>query len=282
MRLVCERAGQQVAFGYDWPLWLESVDGLEESLQSVSTRKPTGADGEQYTGSTADKRNILITAAFRGTPEEHQALRDQLYAFFQPREAGTLYLYDHGTAKRITYYPERCSFGTAGRLRRMTVSLICPDPIFYGTEDETVDMAEVVGLLEWPVELTGSFEVGRRTGTLMASITNLSSVARGLTIRFEAAGEVVNPGMVEVTRQESFTIRATMHTGDIITVTTGEGEKRVYLTRGVTTTNINHLWTFGGTWLQARPGENVFRYTAKEGSSALSASITSTPAFWGA
>lgn len=282
MKIVCERGGQSLTFAYSFPCWLESVEGLEDSVQSVTTRKPTGADGVQYTGSTANMRNIVITAICHGSPEEHQKLRERFFSFFQPRSSGTLYLHGSGEAKKIAYYPESCVFEPSGRYRQVTVSLICPDPIFLAASDETVSMAEITGLIEWTLELTGDFEAGIRSGALMATIVNPSNVARGLTIRFEAAGEVLNPGMIEVTRQEKFRILATMHAGDTLTVTTGEGDKRVRMSSGDSVTNINHKWEFGGTWLKAEQGTNVFRFTAEEGAGALSVYITSTPAFWGA
>lgn len=132
------------------------------------------------------------------------------------------------------------------------------------------------------MELAPEFEVGIKDSTLMATIVNDSSVSRGLTITFRASGEVVNPGMVEVSRQESLQINTTMHAGDIIVLTTAPGNKRLKLYRETEEININNLWDFGGTWLQVEPGKNVFRYTADSGTDVLEAVLASTPAYWGA
>ena len=99
---------------------------------------------------------------------------------------------------------------------------------------------------------------------------------------FVASGEVENPGMIEVGRQEALKINTTMHTGDVIVITTGQGKKRVKLIRDGVETNINNLWDFGGVWLQVEPGTNVFRVTADSSVAPLEVTIASTPAYWGA
>lgn len=77
-------------------------------------------------------------------------------------------------------------------------------------------------------------------------------------------------------------INIELHLGDVLEITTGNGEKRVKLIRDGIITNINNLWEFGSTWLQAEPGDNVYRYDAEVGIDVLSVSIISTPLYWGA
>lgn len=283
MKLVFERAGRTITVGPSLPYWLDKATGLGVLDCDVESEKATDQDGEVYKGSTANKRNIVIDGTVILPEGKTQAeIREEFFAFFIPREQGTLYVYEGAAAKKIEYRLENIDIDTDGIFREFTISLVCLDPKFKALEDESDTIAQTMGLIEWPLELPEEFEVGRRTDVLMATVVNNSSVTRGLTLTFMASGEVVNPGMIEVTRQQSLKIITTMHAGDVIIVTTGAGKKRVKLIREGIETNINNLWEFGGTWLQVEPGENVFRPTADSSVAPLEVTIASTPAFWGA
>lgn len=283
MKLVFERAGRTITVGPSLPYWLDKATGLGVLDCDVESEKATDQDGEVYKGSTANKRNIVIDGTVILPEGKTQAeIREEFFAFFIPREQGTLYVYEGAAAKKIEYRLENIEIDTDGIFREFTISLVCLDPKFKALEDESDTIAQTMGLIEWPLELPEEFEVGRRTDVLMATVVNNSSVTRGLTLTFMASGEVVNPGMIEVTRQQSLKIITTMHAGDVIIVTTGTGKKRVKLIREGIETNINNLWEFGGTWLQVEPGENVFRATADSSVAPLEVTIASTPAFWGA
>lgn len=282
MKIICKNnAGDQIAFGWFDPLWIASVDGLGADY-NIYTSKSTGQDGENYDGSDAKLRNIVIVLDV--AKSNFQTQRNLLYSFFEPRSAGTLYYYEEDESRKIGYYVEKVEPGGADNdtIRTLTVSLICPDPIWKALDDETVSMAQVEGDIEFPMELAKEFTVSHRNDNVMSTIDNDSNAARGLTITFEASGTVTNPAMIEATRQERLQVNATMHSGDILIITTGTNNKRVQLTSDGVTTNINNLWVYGSTWLQAEPGQNIYRYTAESGEDSLSATIRSTPAYWGA
>ena len=282
MRIVCERGGQTITFAHKRPYWLNKVEGIGQADFDVSSEKTASQDGELYKGATANKRNIVLKASvIPPDGKTHDQIREEFFAFFVPRETGTLYFYDGGVARKIEYKAESCDFDMDGIFRDVTISLICPNPVFHAVNDEQADVAAVVGMIEWQLELPAEFEVGIRYETRIANIVNPSSVSRGLTITFTASGEVVNPSLVEINRQKSFRILTTMHAEDKIIVTTGPGNKRVKLLRNGVETNINNLWEFGGTWLQVEPGENTFTFTVDSGDDALSVHLASTPQYWG-
>lgn len=281
-RIICrDRAGNTTEFSYDgFPLRLAGTDGFAAAKYTVNTAQSTGQDGETYLSSTADKRNPVITLDILA---DYWNQRDLLYSFFQPRSEGTVFYFeDDSPGRRAGYYVESVDAEESGKTRQATISLICPDPVWKALEDEVVSMAQVVGDIEFPTELATEFTVSHRNESVMATIDNDSNAARGLTITFEASGAVTNPALIEATRQERLQVNVTMHSGDILTITTGTGNKRAQLTSDGVTTNVNNLWVYGSTWLQAEPGRNIYRYTADSGEDSLSATIRSTPAYWGA
>jgi len=137
-------------------------------------------------------------------------------------------------------------------------------------------------LIEWPLEIIEPFEVTRKINSLIGNVYNPSAVPMGLTVTFRASGAVVNPSLYDVNRHELMQVNTTMHAGDQIVITTGDGNKRVKLISGGVTTNINNLMAYPPNWLQAQQGDNLYRYNADSGIDSLSVSILSTQAYWGA
>lgn len=280
--LTCKRGGESIVIGYRWPLWLDDVDGLTKSEFEVETEKGSGQDGEIYKSSTAAKRNIVIYCWIK---DNHCAMRERLYSFFLPRETGTLYVTDGDVTRKIDYVPEFVDVDPTGQQRKATISLMCPDPQFKDITDERVEMATWEGLIEWPDDVMEipdePFEMTTKRTNLVVTIENSSNVTRGLTVQFKATGTVYNPSLFEVKRQKGFKILCEMHAGDVLTVTTGLKNKRVKLKQNGVEKSANNLWVYGSTWLQAEPGDNVFRYDAESGIGNLEVVVSSTPAYWG-
>lgn len=283
MKIVCENQnGEQLAFGWFDPLWIASVDGLGTDFD-VYTSKNSGQDGENYDGSTAKMRNIIMALDVKKA--DFQSQRNRLYTFFQPRTVGTLYYYEGDEAKKTQYYAEKVEPGGTDNdaVRTLTISLICPDPKWYALEDQIAELAVWDGLIEWDLEIVEEpFALTEKVNSLIANVYNSSAVPMGLTVKFKATGTVVNPSLYDVNRYDLMQINTTMHAGDVIVITTGDGSKRVKMISGGVTTNINNLMAYPPKWLKAYQGDNLFRYNADSGIDNLNVSILSTPAYWGA
>lgn len=287
MKIGCQnQRGEQIEFGWFPPCWVESIDGLGPDYD-VYTSKNSGQDGENYNGSDAKIRNIVIVLDIAKTDFLKQ--RNRMYSFFQPRSLGTFFYYEGTESKKIGYYVEKVEPGGTDNdmMRTLTISLICPDPKFYALSDNLTQLAMWEGMIEWPLEIVEPFELTEKINSLIGNVHNDSAVTMGLTVKFTASGEVVNPSLYDVNRYDLMKIGTTaqpmtMHAGDIITITTGDGNKHVRLTSGGVTTEINNMMAYPPTWLQAQQGDNLYRYDADEGIDNLSVSILSTPAYWGA
>lgn len=280
-RVVCEnQSGEKIEFRYDGdPIRLSSTDGFTAINYDIVTSKNSGQDGEAYYGATAQKRNPVITAEIFS---DYQTQRDKLYRFFQPRSVGTVYYYNDDSGRKAAYYVEKIDIAETGTVRTATISLICPDPKFYALEDQLTQLAVWRGGIIFPLRIHEPFVVTRKVNTLIGNVYNDSAIPIGLTVKFMAVGTVVNPSLYDVNRYELMQVNATMHTGDVIVITTAAGNKRVRMTSGGVTTEINNLLAYPPRWLQAYQGDNLYRYNAESGIDSLSVSIRSTQAYWGA
>ena len=281
-RIVCEnQLGETIEFQYDGdPFRLSETDGFAAAEYTVNTSQNSGQDGETYNGAVANKRNLIITIEI---DSDYQVQRNKLYSFFQPRSEGTVYYYEDGAPGcRSDYYVEKIEIDESGAVRSGSISLICPDPKWYALEDQLTQLAVWRGGITFPLRIHPPFTVTEKVNTLIGNVHNDSAVPMGLTVKFTASGEVVNPSLYDVNRYELMQINTTMHAGDKIVITTGDGNKRVKLISGGVTSNINNLMAYPPKWLKAYQGDNLFRYNADSGIDSLSVSILSTQAYWGA
>jgi hypothetical protein len=282
MKIICEnQSGDQITFGWFDPLWVSSIDGLGTDYD-VYTSKNSGQDGENYNGSDAKLRNIVIALDVKKA--NYQEQRNRLYSFFQPRAPGIFYYYEGDESKKIAYYVEKVEPGGSDNdpTRTLTISLICPDPKFYALTDQLTQLAVWQGCIRFPLRIVNPFRVTEKVNTLIGNVRNDSAVSMGLTVTFRATGTVVNPSLYDVNHHELMQINTTMHAGDVIVITTGNGNKRVKLLSGGVTSNISNLMQYPPKWLKAYQGDNLFRYNAASGIDELSVSILSTQAYWGA
>ena len=282
-RIVCEnQQQQQIEFKYNgYPLRLSDTSGFSSAEYTIYTSQNSGQDGENYNGAQANKRNPVITANIF---ENHQLWGDRLRSFFQPRSWGTVYAYDGGDGRKAAYQVEKIDIEETGPVRDAVISLICPDPKFYALTDQLTQLAMWAGGIEFPFEIpqADEFTVETKVNTLIGNVHNDSAVSMGLTIKFMATGTVVNPSLYDVNRHLLLQANITMHAGDCIIITTGDGNKRAQMVSGSLVTNINNLLQYPPAWLKAYRGDNLFRYNASSGIDELSVSILSKQAYWGA
>lgn len=265
----CVRGSQSATFGYDWPFWLDDYDGFGAEYDNDTTPL-AGHDGSARGNSRQPERVMTLTVSVK---ENHLANKDRLYDLFRKGEEGTLYFTSEGQTRKINYLPDKIVPVSQDGLTVFTIVLRATDPKFYDEIDLRLDMALWQKMIEFPLELDEWLEVEIMNSTLVASMDNTWGNPSGLRIIFTATGEVVNPGLAEIMRRQSFKLDITLEAGDVLVVDTNVGHKGVTLTRGGVSTDASRSWVFGHNWLQAEPGTNVFRYSADEGIDNLSCSI---------
>ena len=262
------------------PWLLESVEGIYENKNNVSTSTNTMTDGSTLQGSTVAMRNIVMT--LRDRPEaDHQANRSLLYSLFKPKAEGVFVYEENGIIRQIGYHVESVNIDGVKRSRRATISLLCPDPFFVDADDVTVEMAGWVANFTWPHEFTAEGEeFGSRTAERMKTITNESAADNiGLTITIAARGPAENPAITHVELGESIEIGTEgnpleMQTGDKVIITTHTNNKHVYLERGGVRTEINEYLSENSEFIQLMHGDNTFGYSALNGENYLTISIS--------
>ena len=251
------------------PFLLADCDGLYGIENNVSMPDNTMTDGATYQGSTAKKRNIVLTLK---TKENHRLGRYELYQLFSQGTKGTLTYIEDETERAINYYVEKIEVDSEKNVRTATVSLLCPDPYFEATADKELTMAGWESCFEFVHEFiaTGE-EFGHRVQERIKTIENTSGAKGiGLTIEIYANGQVTNPQITHIESGNYIKVGTTgnplvMVSGDVLTVTTHTNNKKVKLTHAGKTTGINEYLDEESEFIQLQAGLNTIGYSAESG-----------------
>lgn len=275
MKIVCvNQNGKSAEFTFDDPtIMLVDADGLANYKYSIITTKGNDQDGEDYIGSTAEKRNVVISFSIL---QNHAKVRNALYDVFWPRAVGTLYYYDDFVSRKIDYRVESVNIPIIGAVRDCTLSLICTFPFLQDMAESSVKIAQWIGDFHFPLFIPEKgivFE--HRAPSLIVNVVNPGNVRCGVTIQFRALATVVNPSIFNVGTREYFTIKKTMSAGEILEVTTHYKNKKVKsIYNGETVNAMDFVDDPDVTFLQLSQGDNYFRCNADSGLDQLECTIT--------
>lgn len=286
-KIVCTNGatGRSMTFEYGDVVFLAGVDDIGAANFSISTSKDTGVDGVAVEGESQDARHPVIRAYVLS---DYDTIRNQLDAVFQQGVDGTMEVWrEDGTSRVATYRPEGWELPFTGIVRELTVKLLCADPKFYDPEEEYTTMATWKSMLRFPLTFHSPFYISKRMSNLLSTITNPSSTDQALRIVFTATGEVTNPFLTDVKRQETLQVGTTnkpfvMHNGEKVTITTSLSNMHIILTSGGVDTEITNKAVWPVAWLKLHPGENLYRYGAASGEQSLQVQIWHRQSYGGA
>ena len=246
----------------------KDVTGLSDVRNAIYSTNSMGQDGDTYLGYRIESRDIDIVGYIKERDKQAaQNLRRKLNRILNPQYEATL-TYVFGDFRRVI----GCKIDDAPIFKRkpifeqFTVSLSCLNP-FWREETETrEDIATWIGGFEFPVpdglELYDGWEIGYRQPSLIVNVYNSGDVKSGIRIEFRAIGAVTNPVLLNVDTREFIKLNISLVAGDVLTVSTGYGEKAVKLNRGGTITDAFRYLDVDSSYLQIAVGDNLFRYSA--------------------
>lgn len=266
-------AGAEVVFAADpalTPFWWEQADGLTGLDNDITTVSGSGQDGESFVSARLAARTITVEGRIVRNKDVN---RRKLLSLMDPWSLGKL-VYTQG---EVTRYIPACvkKLPEVGRgiHPEFQIEFFAPNPFWRegSGAKQVADIAVWIGSLEFPLELTADgVEMCYRTKSLIANIKNVGDAATGMTIVFRATGSTSNPELINVRTQQRISIHLDMQAGDVLTVSTGYGEKRAVLSRSGAEINVFNRVT--GTWLSLARGDNILRYDSTD-TDALEVSI---------
>lgn len=244
-----------------------NITGISSPNAFISTSKIAGFDGTTFINSSVNQRNITITLQLRGNVEEN---RLKLYDVFKIKRKGTFYYSSNRISAKIECYVENVEIPQMDWPVKAFISLLCPKPYFEALNEIVADITSIEYSLEFPLELiqTG-IEFGSLQTTEPVNVINPGNIPIGMVITYRSTGSVVNPKLVNTQTLEFIELNTMMEAGDIITINTEVGQKRIELNRNGVISNLFNSLVAGSKFLQLDEGDNVLFGSAESGSNSL-------------
>jgi len=265
----------------------KDVAGLSDIRNAIYSISSMGQDGDTYLGNRIISRDIEIIGHINERDKARAAaLRRRLNKILNP-QVGAKLIYENGSFKRLI----DCTIDNAPVIRRgiifeqFTIQLSCLNPFWREEHETRDDIASWIGLFEFPVrgeddkpdglEIPDDegWEIGYREPSLIVNVFNGGDVRAGLRVEFRAMGEVIDPSLFNVYTREFIKLNMLMLAGDVLTVITGYGQKRVTLRRAGIVSDAFRYLDVDSIYLQLDAGDNLFRYDAEGGLDNLEVSI---------
>lgn len=271
--------GQSVEFSVRSPFFCSELSGQDGIKNNIYTSKGAGQDGVTVTGESLDVRNIVVQGTVRGDTERNRLI---LLSILNPKLKSKLIYVNAGVEKYIDCMVEKAPTITKERWPKYLVSFFCANPYWQDAEEAKEEIALWVGDFSFPLEIIATgIEMGHREPSLIVNTFNGGDVECGMRVEFKALATLTNPSILNVNTQEFIKINKTMVAGEVLTVTTHFGKKKVESTLNGVTTNAFNFIDLGSTFLQLDVGDNLFRYNADTGIDNLEVSIWFVPQYLG-
>lgn len=261
---------------------LHDMTGLGPPTASVNTSKVATKDGSKYNSARAEERNIVLPMYFTPIPTIEDA-RHRSYKYFPLKKPVILAFKTDNRECQIVGYVETNEPDICSDREGCQVSIICPNPYFSSIYDTVTTFNGVVASFEFPFSNEDASNPHIEFGKIVVKAENIvrygGDAESGVQIRIAASATVKNITIYNVDT------RGTMHIyhdklvaltgfgivkGDEIIITTDKGSRSVTLLRNGKSTNIlNAIDPRNDEWFSLTKGDNIFAYTADEGSDYL-------------
>ena len=280
LKAVLESGKEKIEVGSGCEWGMLDYSGFEASDYSIALSNNAQLDGSVVAGKKVEPRPISITAEYCKTDKDDRE-RKRLIRLFNPKKSGVLTVSVGDVSRKIAYEVESFEIGEKSLFKplRFTVNLLCPSPYWQGVEEFAKNMAGIRKLLAFPFVIAKSRNVlSYREMQQEAVITNKGDKTVGLNVVFEAKrGNVMNPALYNLTTGVFLRMELEMAEGDVLTICTVPGKKRVELNGVNAIQYIDRKSRFFGI----EPGETLLKYDAEEGKQNLDVYPKYTPEYLG-
>lgn len=255
----------------------KDVTGIAGIDNTIYKTNSMGQHGDTYISQRYEARDITIVGHINSRDKDRVLeLRRKVEKILNAElDAKLIYTYKDFVRVIDCKVDGRPLFKSSKVFMQYSIPITCCNPFWREEAEAKKDIAAWVSSWEFDFEIPEEgIELGYREPSVIVNVYNEGDVKSGMRVEFRAVGTVVNPVLLNVDTQEYLKlIDTTMVAGDVITINTEYGSKGATLTRdGEVIDYFRHI-DVDSTFMQLAIGDNVFRYDAESGVTALEATI---------
>lgn len=264
---------------------IKSITGLGPVKATVNTTELASGDGAIDNSARLETRNIVLNLSFWDEFENVETIRLRSYKYFPVKRNITIII---TTDQRECYTVGRVESNEPdifSEKEGCQVSILCPDPFLYSTENKEIAYYGTSPAFEFPYENASVDSKVTEFGTVNTQTTGSiyypGDSEVGVTLTIEAIGPAWGVAIYDNTSKQVIKIDDNrlkqimgkdalgayhgISAGDTITMNTERGMKYITITRNGETKNILNALNRPISWFQLYKGTNTFTYTAAYG-----------------
>lgn len=280
---------------WDTGLVITSITGLGPPKATINSTDLAMGDGAAYNSARIDKRNIVFNFQLVEALDSDgkviktvEQVRLDTYRYFPDKKKVNLIFETDTRYGEIEGYVESNEPDIFQQKETQQISIICPFP-FFKSNLAPIALNGVEGEFELPFSNESLTEplinFGEIVGDMGSSIYYDGDVEAGVVITMKIFGETRGITMVNTTSRERMYFdtgriqaltgdsESDLKAGDIVTISTIDGDKYARLRRGGVPYNIISCFAKETDWLHLVAGVNKFSYGAEFGFDSMSVEI---------
>lgn len=282
-------------------LIVTSVEGLGPAKANINVTDISTSDGGIFNSSRLNKRNIVMNLVFLQSPTESiEDIRQKTYVYFPIKKKVHLTVVTDNHTSEIDGYVESNEPDIFSQNEGCSISIICPDPLFYSKNDNATSFSGIESSFSFPFANDSTDELVSEPVLEMGVLQNRTeqlivydgNSEIGMSIHIHALGEATNITILNVLTGDKMILntdrlKAILKTetaiiaGDTIIINTVRSDKSITLLRDGITTNILNCLDRGSKWFTLTKGDNIFSYDAETGATNLQFYIVNKVAYDG-
>lgn len=251
--------GDTLNFQQNTALTVVEIQGLNPPTANINTSEVSLMDGGKYNSAKLNMRTLDIAFAIEYSAPYN---RVQIYKVLKSKQWIRMYYQGDYRNVFIDGYIQSIDITYFEKKQIVTVSILCPSPYFKNAQEIISELANIIKAFHFPFASTEAPQLlmGYIDTVANVSIPNTGDVSTGLTIELYAKNTLSNPKIYNYVTQEYIGVNFSMEAGDLITITTAQGNKSITLLRNGVETNIFNSLMKGSDWLQLEAGGSTFVY----------------------
>lgn len=260
---------------------VQSIDGLGPANSSINISEMATNDGGKYNSARCSTRNIVLSLKLLDVPSI-ETVRQKTYKYFPIKKPLTIAIETDNRVCYATGYVESNEPDIFSKWETTQISIVCPDPYFYSVNKTVTVFSGKEPSFEFPFSNESLTDdkiiIGEIKNETEETVFYRGDSEVGVFITIHAIGLCKNITIFNTgTREKMFIDTAKIETltgshliaGDDVYISSVKGDKFVTLFRNGVYTNILNCVSRDSDWFNLTKGDNIFAYSAIEGSEYL-------------
>ena len=266
---------------YKPPYVLQEREGLNGLSTDIKTFRGVAQTGVSVQASLIRERLVTIKGAIvYDSYAEKEKLKQNIYSVFNPAFTGDIKIITDANTEfnlKDVYIEEAPVFEellNGPDIEFFTVSFTCPKPFLLSKEKKvSLQNEEGTWIFDWDI-LKEGVTLSTISSNAIENAYNNGDIETPIKVTIRARGHIVDPYIINLTKNEAIYINYTLKANERIEITTAYGNKKVYhFDKDNNKTDIFKYIDLNTSFFSLNVGDNLIKYGAKRSVENMSVDI---------